>query len=152
MVIDPTTDLGKLRLKCGDTGDLPFLPDIVYTTSLTDASGNINQAAKTCSMYILAMMSQNTHQKMAQLELWGNEAFLSYQKYLTMLYKDPAFSTVCPISYSGVPVGTKEVSKINTFIANNDKAYVHYTSDETLQFIADANDNSSNASSGWTLV
>jgi hypothetical protein len=152
MVIDPTTDIGKLRLKCGDTGDLTLLPDLVYSTTLADSSGNINQAAKTCSMYILAMMSQNPHQKMVQLEIWGSEIFENYRKYLTMLYKDSSFSGICPIPYSGTPVGTKEVSKINTFIANNDKAYVHYTSDETLQFIADANDNSSAASSGWTLV
>ena len=152
MVIDPTSNLGKLRLKCGDTGDIPMLPDLVYITTLTDCSGNVNQAAKTCSMYILAMMSQNPHQKMIQLELWGSEIFENYRKYLTMLYKDSSFSGICPIPYSGGTVGVAEKSKINTFVENIDKAYVHYNADEHLQQIADINDMASSSASGWTLV
>jgi hypothetical protein len=152
MVIDYSTDIGKLRLKTGDYKDINWLPDTVYTSVLAAKNGNINQAAKECSMYILGMMSSNTHSKLAQIECYSNQEFEQYQKYLMMLYSNTNFSDMTFVAYTGVPVGTKEVSKINTFIANNDKAYVHYTSDETLQFISDANDNSSAASSGWTLV
>jgi hypothetical protein len=153
VVIDYNTALGRVRLRISDLSDIPYLTDNIILASLTRNNNNENLTAKECSMYILGMMSGNSHQKFMAVEVFGNQIFEQYQKYLMMLYRDPNFSGISPIPYSSSsPVGTKEVSKINTFIANNEKAYVHYNSDETLQFIADANDNSSAASSGWTLV
>ena len=152
MVIDPTTDLGKLRLRTGDTGDLPYLNDNIYLTTLSDSSGNLNQTARICSMYILAILSKDTRQRLQMVELYGNQAYDQYKSYLTMLYKDPTFNSSCPIPYTGGTVGVTEKSKINTFVENIDKAYVHYNADEHLQQIADINDMASSSASGWTLV
>lgn len=152
MVIDYSTALGRVRLRISDTSDIPYLPDSVILGSLTNNNNNENLAAKECSMYILGMMSGQTRQRLMQIETYGSDVFLQYQKYLMMIWKDPAFSTVSPIPYTGSVIGTPEKSKINTFVENIDKAYVHYNADETLQQIADINDMASSSDSGWTLV
>lgn len=99
--IDPTTPLGKARLKCGDWADIPLLPDSVYNATLADTNNNVNQTAQTCGMYILGMLSGKTHKKLAQLETWGSDQFNQYMTYLNMMVKDPSFSGVCPIPYNG---------------------------------------------------
>ena len=101
MVIDPTTDLGKVRLRCGDFGDIPWLPDTVYTQAITDSSGNLSTASKTCATYILGMLAFKTHRKMGlQLENWAGEAFTHYKEFLLMTVTNPAFMDLSPIPYA----------------------------------------------------
>lgn len=100
-VLDPTSPLGKVRLKIGDWQDLVILPDAVIQSTLDDTNNNVNRAAQTCGMYILGILSGKTHKKLAQLEVWGSDRFAQYMKYLTMLVNDPNFSGVCPIPYNG---------------------------------------------------
>lgn len=106
-IIDPTTPLGKCRLRCGDFSDNVLLPDSVYIQALIDASDNVNKASLTCATYILAMLSQKTHRKLQQLESWDNSKFENYSKYLMMIAKDSSFSGICPIPYSGATTGEK---------------------------------------------
>ena len=96
--IDPTTDIGKLRLRCADISDLPFLPDSVYSQVLADSNGALPQAAKTCATYILGQLSFNTHRKMGlQLECWGSEAFDNYKQFLLLTVTNPNFFDISPI-------------------------------------------------------
>lgn len=100
-VIDPYTDLGKLRLRVADFGDIPYLPDSVYLQTLTDKNDNLYESAKTCAMYILGMLSFKTHRKMGlSLEVWGAEAFANYKEFLMLTVKDPAFMDISPLPYS----------------------------------------------------
>ena len=99
--IDPSTDLGRLRLRCADFGDIVYLPDSVYIQALTDNNGSLPQAAKTCALYILGQLSFKTHRKMGlQLEIWGAEAFTNYKQYLLLITRDPNFMEISPIPYN----------------------------------------------------
>jgi hypothetical protein len=102
-VIDPSSDLGKLRLRCGDWQTLPWLPDTVYLQTLTDSGGNLPAAAKTCALYILAMLSFRTHEKMAQLESWSAESYTNFKDFLLTTVSNPAF-----MSFSPIPSSTSE--------------------------------------------
>jgi len=98
MAVDFNTDIGKVRLRCADISDLAFLPDSVYSQAITDASGNLPQAAKTCAMYILGLLSFKTHRKLAQLEVWGSDAFKQYKEFLLLTTRDPNFMQISPIA------------------------------------------------------
>jgi len=99
-IIDPTTVVGKLRLRCGDTSDLPMLSDSVYETTYTDCNNSLSRATATCAQYILALLSQNTHQRLVNIEIWGSEAFNNYMTFLTKVVLNPSISQTCPIPYS----------------------------------------------------
>lgn len=138
-VIDPTSDVGKLRLFCGDWGDIVRLPDEVYTQTLTDANGNFPVAAKTCAMYILSQLAFKTHRKMGlQLEVWGAEAFENYKAYLMMAVKDPTFSNVSPIPYSD---GGTCPNELVSFISDWKRNYYTGTQSQRLAFDADISPN-----------
>lgn len=99
-IIDLSTPVGALRLRLGDTRDLPMLDDCVYEQALLDTNGNLKAATILCGQYILAQLAFKTHQKMGLLEVWGSEAFKNYQTYLLLVIKDPSFSSISPIPYS----------------------------------------------------
>ena len=99
--IDPSTNLGKLRLRCADYGDLPYLPDSVYTQTLTDNNNSLPTSAKICATYILGMLSFKTHRKIGlQLENWSGEAFTQYKSYLLLITTNPNFMDISPIPYN----------------------------------------------------
>jgi hypothetical protein len=100
MTLDPTSDIGKIRLRIADYSDLPLLNDAVISATLADCGGNVPKAAKTCATYILGMLAHKTHRKMAQLEVWGAESFLNYSKFLLLTVSNPNFMDCSPIPYS----------------------------------------------------
>ena len=101
MVIDPTTNLGRLRLRCADYSDLPILPDAVYLQTLIDVNNSLPQAAKLCASYLLGTLAFKTHRKMGlQLEVWGREAFESYKEYLLLIVTNPNFMDISPIPFN----------------------------------------------------
>jgi hypothetical protein len=99
-VIDASTDLGRVRLKIGDTSDLHILSDGVITQTLIDNGNSVSRASTTCAQYILALLSQNSHQRLVNVEIWGSEAFNNYLKYLKEVVLNPNLSQTCPIPYS----------------------------------------------------
>jgi hypothetical protein len=101
MPLDPTTSLGKVRLKIGDYSDLPILPDAVINSALTDSNNNVNRASSLCAQYILGALTAKTHKRLAQLETWSGEQFTNYVKFLQMTVLNPHLTTVAPIPYSG---------------------------------------------------
>lgn len=105
--IDPSTNLGKLRLRIADVGDLPFLSDVVYTQTLTDNDDNLPRCAVILATYILGQLAFKTHRRMGvQLEVWGKEAFDSYKSFLLLTVKDPSFMEVYPIAYGSASLST----------------------------------------------
>lgn len=140
MIIDPTTNLGKVRLRIADVSDLPYLSDDVIQTTLTDSGDNVKLAAKTCAMYILGMLAHKTHRRMNQLEVWGNEAFKAYKEFLIMTVSNPAFMDFSPVPYSS----NAEFSPILDFQRAWNCNFTQGTEAQQLSFEADLspNDNS----------
>lgn len=100
MILDLNNPVSLMRLRCGDTRDIPVLPDEVYERTLIDKNGDVKSASILCAQYILATLAFKSHQKMMGLEVWGKEAFDSYKEYLIMVTKNPDFSGISPIPYS----------------------------------------------------
>jgi hypothetical protein len=108
MVIDPTTSIGKVRLIVGDYNDLAYLPDSVYQSTLDDNSDNIHRSSAIIAQYILGMLSQKTHRKMGQLEVYGAEAFQNYLAFLKFTVLNPnSIYNVAPLPYSPVVTSGK---------------------------------------------
>ena len=99
MVIDPSTSIGKLRLRCGDASDLPLFPDTVYQSALDDCNQNVPKASVLMAQYILAMLTGQTHQKLAQIEVFGDEWFSNYLKFVKTIILSPNFTELAPMPY-----------------------------------------------------
>lgn len=97
MAIDFSTNIGRLRLRVADVGDLSYLPDSVYTQVLADNDDNLPRSAVTLAIYILGQLAFKTHRKLAQLEVYGSEAFENYRKFLLMTVTNPAFMDISPV-------------------------------------------------------
>ena len=101
-VIDPSTPIGKMRLRVGDWADLPWLPDSVYQSTLTENNDNIVRASGVIAQYILAMLTRNTKTKLAQLESYDNQAFEQYKEFLMLTTTNPAFMSINPLVQGNV--------------------------------------------------
>lgn len=156
MTIDPSTNLGKLRLRVGDWSDLPYLPDSVYTQTLIDNDDNLNTSTLIIAKYILGMLAYKTHRKMGlQLEIWGQEAFQNYKEFLLLTVTNPAFMSIAPIPYAT----TDEYNAILQFASDWNKNFALGT--QSQQMATDAaispNDGSlygptGGNSDGWQLT
>jgi hypothetical protein len=101
MVIDPTTPLGKIRLRIGDWSDLPILPDYVIASALADCNNSVPRASVLCAQYVLATLTAKTHKRLAQVETWSNEQFENYVTFLKMTVLNPNLAQVAPVPYVG---------------------------------------------------
>lgn len=129
MIIDPSTNIGKLRLRIGDYSDLPFLPDSVYTQVLSDNDDNLNASAITLAKYILGQLAFQTHRKMGiQMEVWGSEAYKNYKDFLLMTVKDPSFMDLSMLPYAT----TDEFNPIFQFQQDWNKNFPNGTESQQL--------------------
>lgn len=101
-VIDPSTSVGKIRLRIGDWQDLPILPDSVIQSALDDCQGNVPRAASLCAQYVLGTLTSKTHRKLANIEVWGNERFTNYVAFIKLTILNPHTMSVAPVPYSGM--------------------------------------------------
>jgi hypothetical protein len=145
MIIDPTTNLGKVRLRIADVGDLPYLSDSVIQSTLDDNGDNVLQASKTCAMYVLGMLAHKTHRKLAQLEVWGNEAFESYKSFLMLAHTNPAFMDFSPVPYSS----SAEFSPILEFQRAWNANFTNGTEAQQLAFTGDISPNDGSRTGGY---
>lgn len=134
MAIDFSSNIGKIRLRIGDTGDLPFLPDEVINNTLLDNSNDLPKTAQTCAQYILAMLAFKSHKKMVQLEIWGGEAFSQYRTFLLDTITNPAFMSYSPIPYGVQSEG--EENPIQKFMENWNDNWNTFTVDENMEMTA----------------
>lgn len=156
-IIDPSTNIGKLRLRVADYGDLPYLPDSVYTQTLSDNDNNLVRSSKVIAMYILGMLAFKTHRRMSvQLEVWGAEAFKNYKEFLLLTVSNPAFMQLSPVPYSAASSG---VNPLVQFQGDWNKNYYSGTQSQQLAFDAlnSPNDGSlygpvGGSSEGWQLT
>lgn len=106
MILDPTTPIGKIRLRVGDYSDLPILPDEVYQSALDDCQSYLPRASVLVAQYILASLTGQTHQKLAQIEVYGGEWFTNYLAFVKATILNPNLMQVTPLPYT--PVTTDE--------------------------------------------
>lgn len=99
-ILDPTSPIGKMRLRVGDFSDLPMMPDSVYLSALDDSNGNVAKASVTVATYILAMLTSQTHQKLAQIEVFGAEWFQNYLAFVKATIMNPNFMDIRPMPYT----------------------------------------------------
>ncbi len=159
-IINPASDLGKLRLILADWQDIVILPDSVYLQTLVDKNNNLGQCVPVLGAYILGIFSQSTHRRMnAQLEVWGGERYTQYMSYLKLIIKDPSFglSTMSILPYSGSRVIPNDILQ---FVADYKKNFYRGTSSQQLYIDAliSPNDGSlggplgSAGDTGWQIV
>jgi len=101
-VIDPTTSIGKIRLRIGDWQALPILPDSVLQSALDDCGGNVPRAAALAAQYVLGTLTAKTHRKLANIEVWSNEQFSNYVQFIKLTILNPHTMSVAPVPYSGM--------------------------------------------------
>lgn len=125
-IIDPTTSIGKIRLRTGDWADLTILPDIVIQSALDDCQNNVPRAAALCAQYILATLTAKTHRKLAQLETWSGEHFDNYVKFLKLTVLNPNLMSIAPVPY----VNTGEENPLLKFTREWNLNYSGITADQ----------------------
>lgn len=101
-VLDLDTPEDRVRLNLGDTSDMPFLATAEITYSLSVNSGNENAATKQCAQFILAKMAYSGHEKLGQLEFWGETVFNQFRTYLKDIVNNPIYSGTAGIYVGGV--------------------------------------------------
>jgi hypothetical protein len=98
-ILDPTQPIGKMRLRVGDYSDLPLMPDEVYMSALADCNNNVPKASVLVATYILAMLTGQTHQKLAQIEVFGAEWYQNYLSFVKATILNPNFMDISPMPY-----------------------------------------------------
>lgn len=99
-IIDPTTDVGKLRLRLGDWNDVEWLPDVVYEQTLADCGNNLRKAAGLLAQYILAILTRSTRSRLVQIESYDNQQFEQYRRFIIDTVSNPAIMNIAPIAFA----------------------------------------------------
>lgn len=99
MILDPTTNIGKIRLRVADYSDLPIFPDSVYQSALDECNNYLPRAAVLMAQYILASLTCRTHQRMVQLEIWDGEYFTNYLAFVKATILNPNLMQIAPTPY-----------------------------------------------------
>lgn len=128
-IIDPSTSIGKIRLRIGDWQSVPILPDSVIQSALDDCQGNVPRAASLSAQYVLATLTAKTHRKLANIEVWTNEQFSNYVQFIKMVILNPHMMSVAPVPYTGTSVA----NPLSTFTADWNAAYWHSSNTRRLQ-------------------
>lgn len=134
MALDPTTDIGKLRLRVGDYFDLPIFPDSVYESALDETDDNLPRAAKLMATYILGSLTMRVHEKLAQVEIYGNQFVDNYVKFLKSTVLNPNMMDVSPLPYLGE--GIDDTHPIVQFQQDWNNCYSSGTDAAQLSFLA----------------
>ena len=131
--IDPSTAIGKLRLRLADWRDYQILPDNVYTQTLADCDNNLNKATAILAQYILAVLSQNTRSKMGIIESYDDQAFTQYRQFIIDTISNPAIMTIAPIA---MVTGADTANPLIEFQKLWNAGYMQTTSYEDMQQFA----------------
>jgi len=138
--IDPTTNLGKVRLRVADFGDIPYLPDNVYTQTLADNDQNIAASARICATYILGTLAFKTHRKIGlSLEIWAGEAFTAYKEFLLLTVTNPNFADYSPLPLQSLAPDSR--NKLVDFINDFNNNYYSGTQSQAMALSADVGPN-----------
>lgn len=98
-IIDPTTDLGRVRLRVGDYLDITIFSDEVYTAALADCLGNVPRASRLMAQYILGVLSMRVHERLGNVEVFGSDYAKQYIAFLKSTILNPHFMELAPVPY-----------------------------------------------------
>lgn len=83
MALDFTKAVDRVRLKTGDTFEIPIYDDTIYQKVLDAANGNEYKAAVDMAGYILAKFAnEGFRERASAYECYGKERFQSYLDYV----------------------------------------------------------------------
>lgn len=139
MILDPTTDIGKMRLRVGDYSDLPLMPDEVYQSALDDCQNYLPRACVLMAQYILASLTGQTHQKLAQIEVYGAEWFQNYLAFVKATILNPNLMQSYPMPYTPVMVdanGCRVEVPLVQFQNDWNKNYIGPTQSQLMHYQA----------------
>jgi hypothetical protein len=142
-ILDPTTSIGKMRLRVGDFSDLPLMPDSVYKSALSDCGNSIPKASVLVAQYILGMLTAQTHQKLAQIEVFGAEWFQNYLAFVKATIANPNYMDIAPMPY---------VAQVkNEFGETTELPLVQFQKDWNANYVAttQSQDMHAAATGGW---
>ena len=140
MVIDYSTPEGKLRMRLGDTSDLPIIPSSVYTSVYADNNNNLMKSIVDIGSMILGQLSFRTDRKMGlQLQVWGSQAFSAYKEFLILTIKDPAFFNISPVALESLTKDNRNV--LAEFINDFNNNYYYGTQSQSMALNADIGPN-----------
>ena len=131
--IDPTTNIGKLRLRLGDWKCVTWLPDTVYQQTLVDCNNNLTKAAGLLAQYILAILAQGTRSKMGILESYDDQAFTQYRQFIIDTVSNPAIMNISPLA---IVTGAGEPNPLIEFSDLWNAGYITTTSTQDMQLYA----------------
>lgn len=116
-MLDPANSaIDRIKLACGDTEKPYWLDDSVYQHAITSNNGNEKSAIRQCAYYILAQLSRNAHEKLAQIEIYGKEYFDNYKEFIQMVIKNPSSGNVAPVPYAGGVMKSEQ----SQYVSNGD--------------------------------
>ena len=131
--IDPSTPIGKLRLRLADWRDIQILPDSVYQQTLTDCNNNMAKATATLAQYILAVLAQATRSKIGIIESYDGDAFTQYRQFIIDTISNPAIMTLSPIAFV---TGAEEENPLTQFRDLWNAGYIQTTNTQDMQMYA----------------
>ena len=137
--IDPTSNIGKLRLRLGDWRDVTWLPDNVYKQTLIECNNDLKKSASILAQYILAILAQQTRSRVMQIESYDDQAFAQYRQFIIDAVSNPAFMNISPIA---ITTGIDEPNPLIEFQKLWNAGYVGGDSYEYLedtQYLGDTN-------------
>lgn len=137
--IDPTSNIGKLRLRLGDWRDVTWLPDNVYKQTLIECNNDLKKSASILAQYILAILAQQTRSRVMQIESYDDQAFAQYRQFIIDTVSNPAFMNISPIA---ITTGIDEPNPLIEFQKLWNAGYVSgdsYDYLEDTQYLGDTN-------------
>ena len=132
-VIDPTTTIGKIRLRTGDWSDLQVIPDSVIQSALDDCNQSVPRATSLCAQYILGTLTSSVHKKMFSMEIWGKERFDNYLTFIKTTILNPQLAQIAPIPYGA---GNNDANDIMQFMSDWKRNYYNGTEAQYLALSA----------------
>lgn len=120
MIIDMTSPIGRIRMKVGDTADVPILPDNVYEYYLEENKGNERATIREVAYVILGTLTQNTRKRMDRIETFGQQSFDQYLKFIQQVINNPLASLTSSGEFCGGYVGGVSKSDFTKNLDNFD--------------------------------
>ena len=124
--LDLTSAVDRVRLAVADYSDPEILTDETIEYVLTKNSDNENAAIRECAIYILGMLSQNTHQRLDRLEFWNETKFTQYLAYLKQVLLNPMYFQIAGIYAGGVDAEDFAANRDGSTITKEIPSYTNY--------------------------
>ncbi len=140
MVIDYSTPEGKLRMRLGDTSDIPIIPSSVYTSVYADNDNDLMRSVIAIGSMILGQLSFRTDRRMGlQLQVWGSQAFSNYRDFLLLTVTNPAFMSFSPIALQSLTSDNRNV--LSEFVKDWNNNFYSGTQSQSMALNADIGPN-----------